>query len=221
MLATMVLHTPPAIQTPPTVPPPDRHAERVVWEMLQYLHAGQAERWRKAHGALNSAQMGSVVGQQRAVARFAKTVGDFALRVELSPAKRGRYHLRVISWMPFDPVANDVVMPGDPLPPTAQLAVTISYSTGKNHKPIWDTGIPLLISRHAMQRLATRSSVRTVNDLLLAVRECWDAAEGVLVKMAVIGQAAHPDMSLDDVIDTHGDFMVPVPPGSGGARSTQ
>jgi hypothetical protein len=57
-----------------------------------------------------------------------------------------------ISWIAFDPVRNDGVMPGEPLPPTAQLAIVVSYSTGRNHRPIWDTGIPLLISRHAMVR---------------------------------------------------------------------
>ena len=42
--------------------------------------------------------------------------------------------------------------------------------------------MPLLISRHAMVRLAQRANVRTVADLILAARELWDAAEGVLTK---------------------------------------
>jgi hypothetical protein len=178
---------PPAIRS--LGAPPDRHAERVVNDMLAWLHAGQTERWAKAKGAINSSQMGSVVGQQRAVARFAKIVGDLALRVELSPAKRGKYHLRLVSWIAFDPVRNDAVLPGEPLPPAAQLAVVVSYCSGANHRPQWNSGIPVVISRHAMIRCAQRKNVRTVNGLLLAVRELWDAAESVVLKMVADGVA--------------------------------
>ena len=91
--------------------------------MLAWLHAGQTERWAKAKGAINSSQMGSVVGQQRAVARFAKQVGDLAPRIELMPAKRWKYQLRIISWIMFDPAKQDIALPGAPLPAAAQLAV--------------------------------------------------------------------------------------------------
>jgi hypothetical protein len=198
---------------------PDRHAERVVWEMLQYLHAGQTERWARAKGAIRTSQMGSVVGQQRAVARFTETVGDLALRVELNPAKRGRYLLRVISWIAYNPLTDACVLPGEPLPPQAQLGVIISFGSGRNHRPVWDSGMPLVISRHAMARLAQRANVRTINDLLLSVRELWDAAEGLLMRMVCTGlenaRRANTHISMPDIIDADGDAWFEAIPAEG------
>jgi len=194
---------------------PDKHAERIVWEMVRFLHAGMEQRWSLARGALNTSQMGNPVGQMRAVRRFAEMVGDFALRVRLTPAKRGRYQLMVVSWSAFDPTKKKTIAPGEPLPPNAQLAILVSHCEGKNHNPSWFVCAPLVISRHAMVRLATRRNVRTTRDLLLAVRELWDAAEKVMTKMMLDGVTAHPDMTPTDAANTYGDDWFAALPAAG------
>jgi hypothetical protein len=174
-------------------PPPDKHAERIVWEMLKYLHAGQQQRWAKARGALRSSQLGSIVGQKRAVARFAKTVGDLALSIELAPAKRGRYTLRLVSWIVYNPLADAALTPGEPLPPAAQLAIIVAYGRGANHNPQWDSALPLVVSRHAMERLAQRANVRTITDLLVSLRELWQAVETRLIQHLRDGGETWPE----------------------------
>ena len=74
---------------------PDRHCERVVKNMLEFLGAENKRLWAGAVGSLHTSQMGNPVGQQRAVARFRRAVGDLALDVRLKSGRRGRCELTI------------------------------------------------------------------------------------------------------------------------------
>ena len=150
-------------------PPPQRHAERIVDEMLLWMHGQQAVIWERAKGSLNSKQMGNPVGQERAVARFRKALGKMGLEVRLSPGKRGRYHLTNIAWIVWDSDKSDMARQHvAPARPTLALAVFVSERSNK-----WDSSVPLVVTRHALVRLAERADMRTTEDLIEALRAIW------------------------------------------------
>jgi hypothetical protein len=167
---------------PPTIqsvgPPPEKHAMRIVSEMIEYLHDRQRDLWARAAGSINTKQMGSVVGQERAIARFQKQNEGLILKTWFTPGSRGRYKLRAVMWMIWNPAGDgghgDMAGPNNPLPDNAQLAVGIAVRTGRDTE--FKTYVPLVITRHAMVRLAERAGVRTVDDLLLVMKLLWNAA---------------------------------------------
>lgn len=153
-------------------PPPDRHAERIVDEMLVWLHGHQGDIWERCRGSLRRSQMGNPVGQQRAVARLKRALGDMALEVGLVTGKRGKYYLTLSQWMVWDSGRNTLAEPNREPPTSPWIAIAISFQ-GVDTKHEWRNSIPMLVTRHAMVRLAQRAGVRTVADLILAMRDLW------------------------------------------------
>lgn len=161
--------TPPMIESVGS--PPDRHAERIVDEMLVWLFKRSREVWLNSKGTFNHKQMGNPVGQERAVERLKQAIGDLLLHCHLEPGKRGKFHLTLVQWMIWNSTQGLVCNPKtEPPPPTAWIAIATSFC---DRDLEWRTAVPMLVTRHAMVRLAQRAGVRTVPDLLLAMRELW------------------------------------------------
>ena len=169
-----------ALETPPPViasvgPPPDRHAERVATEMLAHLWASQATLWANAAGSLKSSQMGNPTGQQRAVARFRKASSDLLLDVRLRTGTRGRFDLTIATWLIWNPATSAPAMAGSALPQTPWLAIGFAHSARSRS---WNSSVPMLVTHHACVRLAQRAGVKTVRDLMAALRDLWLALTG-------------------------------------------
>jgi hypothetical protein len=160
--------------------PPDRHAQRVVGEMLKWLHAEHWRQHQQTLGIINVRKMGTVEAQRRTADRLRKAMNILALDVQISPAKRGRFLMSVIEWAVWDLTKDDMVTGEQPIPINAWLAVSLTFITGANHRPVMKCTVPLLVTRHACERLATRAGVRTPVDLIVALRELWEVAYTVI-----------------------------------------
>jgi hypothetical protein len=169
--------------------PPDRHAERVADLFLRHLFARQGELWANVEGSLHRKQMGSIVGQRRAVARFRRAAGDLALSIDLTPGSRGRYLLMFTSCMLWDVAVDEAADLDRPIPSRCWLAVGVAFNNG-GEPDDWDCRVPLLITRHAIVRLAQRSGVRTIPDLLTAAKDLWRAALTLLAEVDATGDIA-------------------------------
>jgi hypothetical protein len=151
-------------------PPPERHAERIADEMILWLHGRQQEIWVKAKGSLRTSQMGNPVGQTRAVARMRERLGDLVLALKLKTGKRGKFELQMITWTIWDPARKDRPKFGAPLPPQASLGVLYAAA---DRSLDWRGSIPVIVTRHALVRMAERAGMRTVEDLYVALISLW------------------------------------------------
>jgi hypothetical protein len=156
-------------------PPPLRHAERVTSEMLAFLHGQHPQLFARAHGVINLRQMGSLKGQQRTADRLNKALGPLSLGVYLSQVKRGRGTLMFADWSTWDPLAGAEADSARPPPPLAWLVAYLNIYRVANYQIDVRSNARLLVSRHAIIRLAQRADVRTINDLIAAMRELWQA----------------------------------------------
>jgi hypothetical protein len=151
-------------------PPPERHAERIVDEMILWLHGRQQEVKAKAKGSLRTSQMGNPTGQTRAVARMREAMGDMVLALDLHTGKRGRFVLQMIAWTVWDPTRNTSAALDAPPPPYASLGVVYAIA---DRTCEWRGTVPLVVTRHAIARLAERAGMRTVEDLYAALLLIW------------------------------------------------
>lgn len=153
-------------------PPPERHAERVVDEMINFMRKFQLRVARQGE-ALDLDKMGGERGQRKCVKKLLDSIAPVVLGWHLETAKRGRFELQVTVWHAWDANRGELLQAEGPLPPSACLVAYALMLTGVNYTPRW-RGAPLLaISRHACIRLAMRAGVRTVVDLIEAMRELW------------------------------------------------
>jgi hypothetical protein len=154
-------------------PPPDLHAERVVTEMLRYLN-NEYERLRaRGDGIINPHQMGTPKAQERTVARLRKAVGDMVLEIHLDAAKRGKFFLTITDWQVWDPALSEPVKGDRPAPASAGLVAVVSVYAGAGRRPMSKCATALVVTRHAWVRLAQRAQVRTIGDLIAAMRKLW------------------------------------------------
>ena len=160
-------------------PPPNRHAERIVDEMLVWMHGQQREIWNRSKRSLHRRQMGNPTGQERAIARFREAIGDMALDIRLRTGKRGRFRLAMAAWVVWNSRKEDMAHPHDPPPDNSALAVAFS-TCGRDHQ--WNSGVPLIVTRHAMVRMAERAGMRTVSDLVSAMGSVWRAYYNIIAR---------------------------------------
>lgn len=156
-------------------PPPEIHAKRVTELMLAHLQARRNQMLVNVK-PLSSASMGNPVGQHRTVERMRKDLGDGLLDLRVRTGKRNRYHIQLIDWGLWDFIADRLV-PDETshAPHSAWLAVVVNDMIGRGPGRPMDTGAyaPLLVTRHALLRLAMRANVRTISDLLSALQGLW------------------------------------------------
>jgi hypothetical protein len=160
----------PVIQTEGA--PPDRHAERVITEMMAWMEGRQqALMLRDVAAAIGSwRDMDSPEGQQKAAQRLREDCAGFVFSVDLTPNTRGRFRLAYSAWM---------VTVGQ------RLAVNrIEFHADKDFQrmPDFNVRIPMQVTHHACVRLAQRANVKTVRQMIHALQMLWDAARPMLAE---------------------------------------
>jgi hypothetical protein len=149
-------------------PPPERHADRVVAEMLRWLKA-EGDRLMVRVDAMLAAEgppPGSPRAQQRFAMRLAKAADQLLLGIWLKPGKRGKFKLFMSVW--------GVLAEGTDKPQVVLGTFVFDslghYRVEPHYKRLF------IVSHHALSRLAQRCEVRTVQDLHQALALMGDAA---------------------------------------------
>jgi hypothetical protein len=156
--------------------PPEQHADRVVAEMLRFIVRGQLERQRHIDAALNLPD-GNPLAQAKLARKLEESGRPFIFDVSLKrTGKRGRYQLNFVTLDGYGPGSKRIIGDVKDIPPRPWLAIGLHWikSLG-NHRYDESHSTVVLITHHALSRLAQRTSVRTDDDLLAAVIAIWSA----------------------------------------------
>jgi hypothetical protein len=159
------------MNAPPVIssigPPPERHCDRVVAAMVRWL-AAESDRLMPRVEALLAKEgppPGSARGQQRFAMRIAKAADKTILGIRLKPGKRGRFKLVINIWGTLYEATEK-----------PQIVLGSLMVEGIGHHCIEPSYRRLLIvSHHALSRLAQRCEVRTVRDLHYALGALGEA----------------------------------------------
>ena len=136
-----------------------------------HLQDAVAEEFRNARD-------GNPRAQQKMAARM---LAAGAAQVKLEPGKRGRYSLFFYEWAGWDPIRDQAICVGDPIPEKPWIAwhLTLIDSYGRGRLDV--TSVPaLLITHHALSRTAQRLGLRTDKHLLVTAGTIWNAAAGLI-----------------------------------------
>ena len=158
-------------------PPPELHADRVVAEMLHWIIAQRDRRWEIFWAEWNSGSIGNPKGQSRMVKRMREAGGDLLLHLHLDPGKRARFELPLSEVVGYDPRLNTAIhAKGPPPPPKPWLSVVATHVKwyGRVRHPEINDAEVLLLTHHALSRLAQRAGARAPSDLLAATRVLFD-----------------------------------------------
>ena len=158
--------------------PPERHADRVVAEMLQAIVKTRLRRMEQIGQVLLTTPDGNPRAQRKLADKLMAAGGGFLLHVAVEPGKRGRYKmiLRVLDG--WDSGRRAVIYDGPAgaatIPERPWLTVTTirRVSAGRHDYDVffsWD----LFVTHHALSRLAQRCGARTPADLMAAAAEMW------------------------------------------------
>jgi hypothetical protein len=178
---TMRVRKTPSLDAEPKItsvgPPSSQHATRIVGFMLDHLHSRRMAIQPTLNGIIVPSRMGTPVGQMRVFERLKRAMGGTALDLHITTAKRGRFLLMTTEWQP---IANGSLIKSGALPPNAGLAAVTAFITAVRHQGRGKSETPLVVTRHALARMAERAEVRTIEDMLDGVRDLWKAA-GVIM----------------------------------------
>ena len=170
-------------------PPPEKHADRVVAEMMRLIIRVHASILEDIHAAFEDRSDGNPTGQRRMVRRIKESGGSLLFDAILEPGKRGRYELVLTECVGWNAAAGTAIragwniITGDadeddthaiPEKPWLGCRFTSIKSKGRGCYEV-SRGLPLLITHHALSRLAQRCNAREASDLVLAVNAIWYA----------------------------------------------
>ena len=164
-----------AIEIQSIGPAPERHANRVVAEMLRDLARKRAQ----IEVAVSAAVDNSKDGNPRAQAKMAERMRRAgAEHVSLTPGKRGKYTIQIWQWVGWDAGRDREIGIDSPIPEKPWLAFRVLHietkGRGRGFADIAEAPI-LLISHHALSRAAQRFGMRTNDHMLAAARRILDA----------------------------------------------
>jgi hypothetical protein len=151
--------------------PPERHADRVIGQMLGHLAKQVAHLPDTIRAVVHDSKDGGPRAQRRMVNRLeeaGKVSGRKVIIAMLRPGKRGKYALRLVFWTGWDPARDCEIGPGDPVPdkPWVVLWVAIVTSEGNGRERVAWKRYPLIfVSHHLLSRAAQRLGVRTLGQL--------------------------------------------------------
>jgi hypothetical protein len=156
--------------------PPEAHADRVVAEMLRFLVRGQLAR-EKAIAAVLNLPDGNPRAQAKIARKLEETGWPFVLNVSLKKSgKRGRYELCFVSLDGYSPSLRQVIVDEKDIPHKPWLAISLHWIKSRgNHDYDERRATIMLLTHHALSRLAQRSSVKCIWDLVGAVVAIWSA----------------------------------------------
>jgi hypothetical protein len=157
--------------------PPERHADRVVAQMLRDLARKRAQLMPAIITAIDKS--GSPKAQQKMAERV-RQAG--AVKVILEPGKRGRYELEIYELAGWDPIRDEEISVGDPIPEKPWIAyyLTRLESKGRGRGFEFASASALLITHHALSRTAQRLGFRTSEHMLHAATLIWNATAGFI-----------------------------------------
>jgi hypothetical protein len=152
--------------------PPEKHADRIVAEMLKLIVAAHATCWPAIRTALKTAD-GNPAAQKR-MHRKLKAVG-FLLGSKLTPGKRGRYQLSFLLLAGWNAERKILIDAGDPIPEKPWIVLsTITIESKGRFRYLEKIHHSLFITHHALSRLAQRCDVRTIHAVYDAVLRIVD-----------------------------------------------
>ena len=145
--------------------PPERHADRVVSEMISHLSREHAQRWEFIENLVRNPYVHD--GGPKSQARLeAKVKAAGGVQTFLRPGKKGRYCLRAYSWMGWNPLTNAPITDADDIPFCPQLAHYCYEVLGLGKGSVRFCGYTVLIvSAHVLSRCVQRWQARTLSDL--------------------------------------------------------
>jgi hypothetical protein len=144
--------------------------------MLRFLVLGRLAREREIKAAIDQPD-GNPLAQSKLARRLEDEGWPFVFRVDLvKSGKRGRYTLHFFGLDGFNPVTRRIIEAERDIPHKPWLAISsfLVLSRGK-HAYDESSGIVMLLTHHALSRLAQRTSVRTVSDIYVAAIGLWAA----------------------------------------------
>jgi hypothetical protein len=156
--------------------PPERHADRVIAGMMRVLAERRAHVWDAIQLAIVESSDGNPKAQAKMEARI-RAAG--AAYTSLHPGKRGKYTLLIYDFCGWDAGRDAEIGIGDAIPLKPWIAcfasTVISKGGGRDRKDFKSKAV-LFVTHHAVSRMAQRLGVRTVADVLHAVKVIWTAA---------------------------------------------
>ena len=153
---------------------PERHADRVVAEMLQHIARWQQARRSRPFLVRKAMSAGNPKAQERLVERLRASGGIAAIDMKLTPGKRGRYMIEIHDWTVWDEARGVEMASGTAIPekPWLLCCVTGVRGLGDGHTKV-DSCYVLHLTHHCLSRLAQRCGARTVDDLIAATKALW------------------------------------------------
>jgi hypothetical protein len=154
-------------------PPPERHANRVIAEMVRYVIRERAKDWERMQDVMVRAKDGNPKAQARLVEKLKRTGGAGINNIRLTSGKRGTYALDIFDWTGWNPQTEKPIDVAEDIPPGTDglwLSCWVTcFTSVKGNRKI--TNHPyLFITHHALSRLAQRCGARTCHDLVNAVK---------------------------------------------------
>ena len=152
-------------------PPPERHADRVIMEMTRWLIVTRIAMWKDIRKIMRSTPCGNPKSQLKMGERLKAIGGNFFFHVGVTPGKRGRYELSVIELRGYDQSLHITIDDVDSAIPPKPWLVCFSTTITSLGRYRFDTKKArlLLITHHAMSRLAVRCEAKTTDDLVAAI----------------------------------------------------
>jgi hypothetical protein len=164
------------IQTLAGVAVPERHADRIIAEMLRGFAKARSHLWEDVCRIIGQSSDGTPRAQEKMKARILKAG---ALAVDLKAATRGRYEMLIYDWTGWDPGTEEgEIKQGDAIPEKPWIACWATLIRGREFRRSpkgFKSGPILIINHHALSRAAQRHNVRTVADMLSMCSEIWSA----------------------------------------------
>jgi hypothetical protein len=157
-------------------PPPERHADRMVSEMMKVMIAKRAKVIDAILEVVTESSDGSPRAQQKMEMRIRKAG---ALKTELRPGKRGKYLMAIYDMVGWNPAKNDMILSEDVIPNKPWIVFNLSRidSKGNGNNDVRLSVLPkLFITHHVISRMAQRHGMRTVDDMIRESQAMWNTA---------------------------------------------
>jgi hypothetical protein len=156
--------------------PPEKHADRVVAEMLRVIVMARGRVFEKIQQVLRDTPDGNPRAQAKLVQKLEAAGHPFVLGVHIQPGKRGRYNLFFALIEGWDADRKDLILPKDDIPEKPWLACSHVKITSKGRSVYeCDIQLSLFITHHALSRLAQRFCVKHPRDFIACVSNAWTA----------------------------------------------
>jgi hypothetical protein len=160
--------------------PPERHANRIISEMIRQMAREHAQLWDAIRAIAATSSDGNPRAQRKLEARI-RRLG--AVNTRLTPGKRGRYQLQLFDDMGWDVARDAPILVGDEIPQNVQIVCTLSVleSEGRGRNSVVLAARPVLfLTKHAMSRFAQRLGARELKYMRRVKNLMWNAAMSLL-----------------------------------------